>query len=77
MKKGWCILKIDNYNKRLLVCSCMRVVIASPELRVCPQCKRVPEVQLVECADFAHNEPSGCGNPHCWKHKGKKDATGT
>lgn len=65
----WATLHIANNNERLLICSCGVTGVATPELRVCPKCRQVPDVQLVECANPYHNEPEGCQNPECWKFR--------
>ncbi len=65
------VLSIDNQNNRLLECRCGAVGVADPRLRICPDCKRPPMVNLVDCAHPDHNSEDGCGNPECFKYHGE------
>ena len=62
-------LYIDDRGVRLMICTCGAAGVPSPQLRSCPDCGQIVEVQLVSCADPYHNDPKGCKNPECWKYQ--------
>ncbi len=61
-------LLIDPRGVKLAVCAC-GVTDYAVEGKSSHCGFKLILTRQVNCADIDHNEPGGCGNPKCWKHR--------